>query len=187
GDVVLADDGEPWRLPERAVVVQGLVHDIPALDAAAVTPYHSVDVVAQPGEQRVAAHGIAARVLEHPLRRLLVPDERVPDDEQGVALAERHVLVGGCEVVGGGPRMQRRPFESVLRRGRVELRGDDGGPERVATRELCRVESYPDQKRARKRPLERARCEPHLGRLWLATAEHRHRQQRAGLYPCAEA
>ena len=145
-DVVLAQTREPWRLPERAVVVQGLVHDIPALDAAAVTSYHRVDVVAQPGEQRVAAHGVATRVLEHPLRRLIVPYERVPDDEHAIALAERDVLVGGREVVSAGPRMQRRPFERVLWRGRVELCGDDGDPECVTPGELRRVERYADQK-----------------------------------------
>jgi hypothetical protein len=49
-DVVLADRLEPRRPPERAVLVEGLVDDVPAADAATVTADDGVDVALEPGE-----------------------------------------------------------------------------------------------------------------------------------------
>src|SRR5438552_256325 len=131
GEVVLSQNREPGGASQRAVVVERLVHDVPALDPAAVAPHHGVDVVAQAGEQRVPADGVAPGVLEHPARRLLVPDQVMPHDEHPVPLAERDVAVGGGEVVAPATGMHRAPLEHVLGRDRVELRLHDAGSHRI--------------------------------------------------------
>jgi hypothetical protein len=43
-NVVLADLQQPWRLAQRAVLVQRLVDDLPAGHPAAVTADHRLDV-----------------------------------------------------------------------------------------------------------------------------------------------
>ena len=157
GEVVLSQNREPGGAAQRAVVAERFVHDVPAFDPAPVASHHGVDVVAQPREQGVPAHRRAGRVLEHPARCLVVPDQVMPDDEHAVPLAECDVAVGGREVVRPGPGMHRRPFERVLGRDRVELRLHDRGAEGVLAGKLRRVERRADEKDTPERGAQRGR------------------------------
>jgi hypothetical protein len=124
-DVVVADTVMPRRLARRAVLVDGLVHDVPAVDLALVATDDGVNVVADAGEERLPIGGLAVRALEDPDRRLPVPHEGVADDLHLAIAAEPHVAVLCLEGVMICHRMHVLELEQVLRGDLVELLRDD--------------------------------------------------------------
>ena len=127
GDVVLADDVQPGRFPQGAVLIDRFVDDVPAGDAALVAADDGPDVILHAGEQGFAGEGLARFVFKDPLRGLAVPDERVADHLHLILLAEGDELVGGLEVEGAGFGVDDFPLQDVFRGDGVELRGDQGG------------------------------------------------------------
>ena len=78
---------------------------------------------ASAGFAESAAPGGGVRAGEHPVGRLTVPNERVPDDVHVVLLAELDEGVGRLEVIAirAFPRMDELPLQVVFRRNLVEL------------------------------------------------------------------
>ena len=109
-EVVLADDLEPGRLAQRAVFVQRLIDHIPASDPALVSAHDGLYVIVHALEQGVAVQWLALVILEDPSRHLVVPHQRVSNDEHVVLLAERHVAIRRVEGIGIGTRMDRPPI-----------------------------------------------------------------------------
>ena len=66
GDVVVADAVVPRRLAQRAILVDRLVDDVPAMDLSLVATDNGVNVVAHPREQRLAIGRLAIGALKHP-------------------------------------------------------------------------------------------------------------------------
>src|SRR5204863_7730965 len=89
-NVRVADDVLEGRRTPGAVVVEGLVDDIPGINRA-VGPvvHHPVNVVVHDVGQVGRARNTA-----NPTGELAVPDERVPVDFHGVGLGKGHMLVG---------------------------------------------------------------------------------------------
>ena len=156
-EVVLADRLEPGCLPQRPVLVEGLVHDVPAADAAAVAAHDRRDVVPQAGEQRVAVGLLPALAGEDPGGRLLVPQQHVAHHEHPVASAELDVPVGRLEVVAIGLGVDGLPLEHVLGGDRVEVAEGDGEPGIVLAVGLGPVEGDADPQAGRRQRLERRR------------------------------
>ncbi len=105
GEVVFADNLQPGRLAQSAVFVQRLIDHIPPTDPALVSSHHGLYVIAHALEQGVAVQWLALVILEHPSRHLVVPHQRVANDEHVVLLAERHVAIRRVESIGIGAGM----------------------------------------------------------------------------------
>ena len=92
--IVVTDRLSPERLPERSVV-HGLVHHIPRVDDSGIVGLHkiehTVNIVLQTLQDLLPVRKRKALVVmlaEEPLRRLVVPDERVAAHGDAVLLRE---------------------------------------------------------------------------------------------------
>jgi hypothetical protein len=176
GDVVVADADLPRRLAHRAVLIDGFVDDVPAANLAFVATDDRADVIAHPGEQRVAIRRLAVRALEDPCSRLGMPDEIVPDDLHVALDAELHVTVGRLERVAVGRRLRRLELQRVLRADLVELLRDDFDGGCVGAVELPLVDGDADNHPLRHQILQR---DVLLCRRWNQKNETGSRDQRS--------
>jgi hypothetical protein len=126
------------------IVIQCLVHHVPAIDPTFVPADHRHDVIAHPLEQGVAVQGRALLVLKNPLRNLVVPHQAMAVDEQVVLLAKRYIVVGLRKVVRIRLGVNQLPLQNVLRADAVELRRNDGDAARVLLVKLGLVDGRPD-------------------------------------------
>src|SRR5829696_8376809 len=94
GDVAGADGAQPDRVSQRAVVVEGLVDDVPGPDPAAEVAGDGEDVLAQDAAQLLPGPG----ALGQPRRQLAVPDQDVAAHLLPVLPSEGHQLLGLGEV-----------------------------------------------------------------------------------------
>src|SRR4029450_11914722 len=58
-DVVITDAVAPGRLAQRTVLVDGLVHDVPAMNSSFVASNDGLDVIAHARQQRLAIGGVS--------------------------------------------------------------------------------------------------------------------------------
>src|ERR1700736_1197372 len=86
GDIYLADDLQPQRLPQTAILVQCFVDDVPTLNPSLIAPNHRLNVVMQASQERLPIHEIPVGVAENPGGSLVVPDESMSDDEHAALL-----------------------------------------------------------------------------------------------------
>ena len=142
--IVLADNVQPLRFAQRAVLIESFVDHVPAADFAFIARDHGGDVFLHARQQCVAGERRAFVVLEDPAGHLAVPYQVVAHDEHLVLLAEGHVLVGGSEIVAVHPGMDHFPFHDVFGTDGVELRGDDPGGARIFLFELALIERCTD-------------------------------------------
>ena len=120
-DVVGADDFHPRRLAHCPVFIKRFVHHVPAVNPPFISAHHGMDMVAHPLQKQVASDGIPLVIFKNPIRRLLMPHQRVADHNHVMLLTKVDITVGGGEVVNIGLRMYQRPLQNVFRRNRVEL------------------------------------------------------------------
>ena len=121
-DELLAQQVVVGRLAERTVVVDGLVHHVPAVNLPFEVADDGLDVLDETRLQHLLGGrtgGIA--VGEPPVGRLRVPDETVADDLQVVLLAVAHELVGHAEVEDTLCGSQCLGLHAVLGHGTVEV------------------------------------------------------------------
>lgn len=121
GDVAGAERLEEDRLAVGAVLVEGLVDDVPVDDLALVVPCHRLDVVLEDGAQLVGGPG----AIGEPGGELAVPDERVAADLLVVVLGEGHDLVAGGEVEDAGLGLGGVPLHGVAGGGLAELAAEE--------------------------------------------------------------
>ncbi len=98
-NVIVPDDFEPLRLAHRAIFIQRLVHHVPAVDFPLVAADHRRDVVVHALQQGVAIHRFAILIFKNPARRLIVPDQRVPNNPHAMLLSKRHVFVPRRKII----------------------------------------------------------------------------------------
>src|SRR5205807_2543230 len=123
-DVVGADDCHPRRLAHGPVFIKRFVHHVPAVNPSLISPYHSVDMVSHPLEKQVTSDRISLFVFENPIRRLLMPNQRVAYHDHAMPLTKLDIAIGGSEVENIGLRMYECPLQHVFWRNGVELRLD---------------------------------------------------------------
>jgi hypothetical protein len=171
-DVIVADDRPPRRPPQRAVILERFVDDVPSQDAAPIAAYHRGDVMPHPFQQELSRSGFAVSILEHHGRRLLVPYQRMADDRQPVPRPHLDEAVRLAEVELARRRLRRRPFQRILRGDAGELPGDERGPLRTRVRIIRGTEGRADQERAGERVFEHG-----IARRGMAPCRW-HRQER---------
>ena len=155
GHVVVADADLPRRFPQRPVLVDRFVDDVPAVDLAFVAPDDRPDVIAHAREQRVAIGGLAVRTLEHPGAGLRMPDEIVPDHLHVAIETELHVPIRRVERVAVRGRLRRLELQHVLRTDLIELLRDDVDGGGVGAVELSLVDGDADHHPFRHQILQR--------------------------------
>src|SRR5205807_6036823 len=89
---------------------------------------------------------IAFLVLKDPSWSLLVPQQRMPNDEHVVFLAERHIAIRRGEIVSVRRGMNQSPLQNIFRCNGVELRFDDRQRARIFFEDLPAIEGRADQK-----------------------------------------
>lgn len=97
--VVVADDVQPFRLPQAKAVVQHLVAHVPGVDFPLVPGDDGGDVLFHPLDEHLGADLVALVIQEKPLWALGVPHQRVATHCLAVGLAVLHQLVGGLKVI----------------------------------------------------------------------------------------
>ena len=120
-DVVGADDAQIGSLAQGAVVLECLVHHVPAVDLSLVATHHGADVLVHAVEERLAGEGLALVVGEEPGGGLRVPHQGMAHDLEAVVVAPLHQAVGLGEVVLAGLRCQHLLLHTVLGHHRVEV------------------------------------------------------------------
>src|SRR5450759_5926647 len=90
-DIVLPDDLQPRRLPQRAVFFERFVDHVPAVDASLISADDRTDVVVHTLQEGIPAERIAFLILENPLWSLVVPDQSMTNDVHVILLAEGNV------------------------------------------------------------------------------------------------
>ena len=153
--IVLADNVQPLRFAQRAVLIESFVDNVPAADFAFVARDHGGDVFLHALKECVAGEWRAFFVLEDPAGHLAVPYQVVAHDEHLVLLPEGHVLVGGSEIIAVHTRMNHFPLHDVFGTDGVELRGDDSGGARIFLFELALIERCADAEETVERVLQR--------------------------------
>src|ERR1022692_1138247 len=99
-NVIVANDSFPRRFAQSSIFIQGLVHDIPALDPALVPANDGLDMVVHPFQKRFAVATIRAVVgQKNPFGSLTVPDQRVADDIHPILHAKFDVTVARLEII----------------------------------------------------------------------------------------
>ena len=151
-DVVLADRLEPGRLAQRPVLVERLVHDVPAADPA---------LVAARRPSRCGSAGARApspgRASRRPRRRRPRPASagatagRGPPRTSRGARPSSTYRSAGSKSYRSGLGVDGLPLEHVLGADLVEVAGDDGEPGRVLAVALLPVEGDADAQ-ARRAP-----------------------------------
>lgn len=122
-DVVFSYDGEEGGLPQCAVFVEGLVHDVPVCHFAFVVRHDGRDVVLH-----CAGQGRFVGDLGDPGGQLRVPDERVATDALVVLGRPVDEVVGRLEVEGVLRGLEGVPFHRVLGGYLAEFFDREGGP-----------------------------------------------------------
>ncbi|MEJ2256759.1 MAG: hypothetical protein P8X98_07075 [Woeseiaceae bacterium] len=112
-DVVVADDLPPGGVAHRPVFLNALVDDVPRRHAALVAADDGVDVRLHALEQQFPRGRVALGILEHPVRGLLVPDQRVPGQVNAVPVRELDESVGGLPVPLALGRVDAFPFHRI--------------------------------------------------------------------------
>ena len=126
-DELLAQKVEVGRLAERAVVLDGLVHHIPAVYLTLEVADDGLDVLDEPlPEYFLGGRTGRITVGKPPVGSLRVPDEAVPQHLQLVLLTVADELIGYAEVEDALGRSQRLRLHTVLGHGAVEVLVDDG-------------------------------------------------------------
>jgi hypothetical protein len=156
---------------EFALFVDRLVHYIPAVDTALVPAHDGGDVVFNSLERRFSIQWLIALAAKRPGGRLIVPHQRVTDDEHAVLLAPVDILIGGREVVLVRLGMHLGPLEEVLRRDCVAVPRRQLERRRLLAHDLVGAEGDADAKRVAKRFFQRRR--------FVGLARHR-RDRRGG-------
>src|SRR4029079_18833205 len=131
-DEIVADGVPPRRVPQTPVLIERLVDNVPPVHTPFVAADDGRDVIVQPAEQGCAIDRGTTGAGKHPSRRLLVPQEDMPDDEHAVTASELYVAIGGLEVVPVLGRMNLLPLQHVLWAHRVELCRHDCKAGRIA-------------------------------------------------------
>ena len=185
--VAVADAFHPGRGAIRAVVADHLVDDVPRVDASLVVAGHRLDVTAQPLYLLYGTVGLSEGVGEEPGRRLVVPDERVADDEHLLPLAERDERVAGAEVVDARLRIDERRLEEVVRRDRVELADDERLRRRVGADRRGRVDGDAELECVAVGILQRRRGGARLGAAAVVRSATTRRALAAMTYRCMRA
>ena len=112
-------------MAQRAIFVHGFIDDVPTVNSSFIAPDHGADVRAHARNERIPRYTGTGSILEDPCRRLIVPDERVPDDHRLVSLAKGDVAVGRPEVELSWLRLDNSPLQHIFGRDTVELARDD--------------------------------------------------------------
>src|SRR5207248_10762479 len=95
-------------------------------------------------QQSLTIDGFGMIVLKDPRRSLVVPHQRVTNNEHPMLAAECDVAIGGVEIVFVRSRMNQRPLQNVLRRNGVELRDDQGNDSWVLFVDFAAIERCSD-------------------------------------------
>src|SRR5207237_4006843 len=74
-----------------------------------------------PLEKQVTSDRISLFVFENPIRRLLMPNQRVAYHDHAMPLTKLDIAIGGSEVENIGLRMYECPLQHVFWRNGVEL------------------------------------------------------------------
>src|ERR1700758_4560129 len=74
----------PKRVPHRAVVLEGFVDHVPCVDLRSVMRHNSVNVILKNRREL----RFAVMTLLHPIRNLVVPDERMSAEPHVMALGK---------------------------------------------------------------------------------------------------
>ena len=133
-------------MSHRAILIYRFVDDVPAFDSSLVTADNRRNVIAQSSQKRLAIQRLSFFIFKHPTWRLVVPDQRVPDDEHVVLFAKLNKAIRTGEVVRAGLRMDQRPFQDILRSDGIEMGLYDLGTARVFFGIVIWIECSADQK-----------------------------------------
>ena len=99
GDVVLTQNLVEHAAAECAIILEGLVHHVPSLNASLEVRHHGGDVLLHALLERLAVHGLPLLVHEEPGSALGVPDETVAQHVETIPPCLIHELVGQGEVI----------------------------------------------------------------------------------------
>src|SRR3954467_3957693 len=150
-EIIFTNDFQPKGLPQRAILVQRFIDDVPSANAPLVMAHNGMDMVAHALQKNIPTREFAIFVVEHPLRRLVMPNKGMPHDEHAVGLAERHIAVSGCKIVCLRFRMDGLPFESVFGSDAVEMGADNPRATSITFAELVFIQCRPDKEVATER------------------------------------
>src|SRR5205085_1856236 len=102
------------------------------------------DVFAQATQQRLTIECSSFFVFKNPSRRLVVPDERMSNDEHAALLTKRNKTIGSNKIVLAWLWMDQRPLQDVLRSDGVELRAHNLSFASVLFKELSPIKRNAD-------------------------------------------
>ena len=123
--VPITDGGDPRSWAIGTVIVDHFVDDIPCVYSARVTTGNRFDMPAHPFDLLLRCIRFTVFVGKEPIGGLIVPHERVADDEHFIGFPESDDRIRFIESVNAGSRIDRSRLHGVFRSDRVELIHDD--------------------------------------------------------------
>ncbi len=158
--VAIADALHPVGGAVAAVLVDDLVDHVPGLHLAHVAAGHARDVRAHAFQLGLRRIRFAVCIDKEPLRRLVMPDQRMANDEHATPLPVGDKGIGRGEIEHARLRRHHLGLHHVLGGHRVEVAANQRCGGRILARDDVRIDRGADQKAACIRVLERrgARC-----------------------------
>src|SRR5690625_1652191 len=124
----------PGGGPVGAVIGNHLVDYIPCVYTARVTPRHRLNMLAHPFSLSMRRFRFAALVQKHPIRRLVMPYQRMTHDVHAVSFTKSHKFIRWRKIVNPRSGVNLLRFHYVLNRNAVELLQNNFFGERILTR-----------------------------------------------------